>query len=47
MRTLLYIVIGFVLSKTLESCDIEMNQWQYWVIIACVVASMLIAIFLI
>lgn len=46
MSTWLYIVIGFVLSQTLESCDIKTNQWQFWVIYGCVLSSMLVAYFL-
>ena len=46
MSTLLYILIGFIASKTLESCDITMGKWQYWVIFACIIASMLVAYFL-
>ena len=46
MSTLLFIVIGVVASKTLESCEIIMKQWQYWVILACIVSSMLVAYFL-
>lgn len=46
MSTLLYIIIGFIASKTLESCDVTMHKWQYWVIVACIIASMAIAYFL-
>ena len=46
MSTLLYIVIGFIASKTLESCEITIKQWQYWVILSCIVCSMLFAYFL-
>ena len=45
MSTLLYIVIGFIASKTLESCDITIKQWQYWVMLACIISSMLVAYF--
>lgn len=47
MSTFLYFVIGFVANRTLESCDIKVNQWQYWVIVACIVASVLVTYFLI
>ena len=43
MWSLLFIVIGFVLNATLESCSVEMNTWQFWVIIGCVLASIIIA----
>lgn len=46
MSTLLYIVIGVVASKTLESCEITTKHWQYWSILACIVSSMLVAYFL-
>lgn len=46
MSTLLFIIIGFVAHKTLESCDITMRKWQFWVIVACIISSMLVAYFL-
>lgn len=46
MSTLLCIVIGVIASKTLESCDITMKRWQYWVMLACIISSMLVAYFL-
>lgn len=47
MSTLLFIIIGFVASKTMESCDITPNMWQFWVIPACIISSMLVAFFLV
>ena len=46
MSTLLFILIGFIAFKTLESCDVTMNMWQYWVICTCMIASMLVTYFL-
>ena len=46
MSTLLCIIIGFVASQTMESCDVTMNMWQHWVIFACIVSSILVAYFL-
>lgn len=44
MITLLYIIIGFIADKTLRSCGA--NMWQYGAIMACIIASMAIAYFL-
>lgn len=38
----LFAVIGFIVNATLSSCDIEINMWQYWVIVACVIASIVL-----
>lgn len=46
MSTLLFIIIGFIASKTLESCDVTMDKWQHWVILSCIIASMSVAYFL-
>jgi hypothetical protein len=46
MSAFLYIIIGFVASKTMLSCDVTPNMWQYWVMLACIISSAIIAIFL-
>lgn len=46
MGSLLFIVIGFIVLKTLESCEVTMDMWQYWSICACVIASMVVTYFL-
>ena len=47
MSTLLFIIIGIIASKTMESCDVTMDMWQFWVMGACLVSSILVAIFLV
>ena len=46
MSTLLFILIGFIASETLKSCDVTFDKWQHWLILACIIASMAIAYFL-
>lgn len=46
MSTLLFILIGFIVCETLKSCDVTMGMWQYWVILACIISSMLVGFFL-
>ena len=46
MSTVLFILIGFITSETLKSCDVTFDMWQHWVILACIIASMAIAYFL-
>lgn len=42
MWSILYVFIGLVASRTLESGGITDNMWQHWVILACIVASVLL-----
>lgn len=47
MSTLLCIIIGVIAQKTLESCDITLDMWQSWVILACIISSLSVGCFLI
>lgn len=46
MSTLLCVIIALVMSITLESCDVSLDKWQYYVILACIIASLLVGSFL-
>lgn len=46
MSTVLFILIGFITSETLKSCDVTFDMWQHWVILACIIASILVSCFL-
>lgn len=43
MKSLLFIIIGVITSLTLRSAGITENMWQYWVVLVCLVASILLS----
>jgi hypothetical protein len=47
MRTLLLIILGIVSSTTLASCDVTIDMWQWWVMLACAISYLLIGCFLV
>lgn len=34
-----YLIIMFILGVVLYSTDIYVNNWRYWVIIACIIGA--------